>query len=212
MTQSEFEKQLESLPAVGEIEQYETAIYALAQRVTTAQRKHLFGLLRGRPESLRLTPEQRISRAVRRSTMRINIGETFSDLHELNHIATGFEYFLPPLLAEKYPHWKHESFDGMFFLPIRKTGDLEAELYGMSILISDQTLTPIHMHLKCSDQPDKIDRMECRVGARGEGTGQMQRIPWAEWRHEPLAKLPPSYNEVDWVVYGIIYGARPVGT
>jgi hypothetical protein len=123
----------------------------------------------------------------------------------LRRVCVGLEYFLPPLLVDVYPYWKGESLDGFFFSEARKTGPGQAELYGMCILISDQTLTPVHIHTRVATSEEKINWMECRLGKRGEGKGDMERVPWHQWHNEPFVALPNSKERVDWV-YRVTFG------
>lgn len=156
-------------------------------------------LIQNRLSNCHLTSEERICRALRRAIEYIKDGADIVETLELRRICYGLEYFIPAVLAKVYPHWNEESLDGIFCSEARKLNPEWAEFYGMCILISDQTLTPIYIQLKITPTEDKIKGMECRIGKRGSGKGEMERIPFARWRNNPLAELPISKEKVDWV-------------
>ena len=81
---------------------------------------------------------------------------------------SGLEFFIPQVLAEIHPEWKHESLDGFYPVVARKTGEGEAEIFGLCILISDQTTTPFHLRLQSSPSSDEVSWLECRLGEAGE--------------------------------------------
>jgi hypothetical protein len=80
----------------------------------------------------------------------------------------GLEYYLPEVLRRTHSEWKHESLDGFWPLAFQKTGSTSAELFGMCMLISDQTLTPIHLHIQASPTADEISWLHCKLGEAGE--------------------------------------------
>jgi hypothetical protein len=203
MTDEEFQHLLSSLPGLPFLEDYEEAVSDLSKIATHEQRAKLWEMLRDTAKSPRLTPEQRISRALHSVLGRIIDGADFLDTRELRRVGIGLEYFLPPVLAEIYPYWKGESLDGFYFSEARRIGPEQAELFGACVLISDQTVTPVHIRLWVARSEEKIDRMECRLGKRGTGKGDMERT---RWRHDPCIGLPSSKELVDWV-YKITFGA-----
>jgi hypothetical protein len=120
-------------------------------------------------------------------------------------VLVGLEYFLPSVLAELYPHWKGESFDGFFLSEASKTDARKAELRGVCILISDQTITPFHVRLKISQSEERIDWMECRVGKKGDGKGGMERILYSRWHGHLYSYLQKSLQPIDWA-YKVTFG------
>jgi hypothetical protein len=207
MTDEEFQTRLASLPGPPYFEEWEAAAFDLFKVGTREQKAMLLEMRRNIPSSLRLTPERRISRALRSSLNRTVEGAEFMEAPEFRGIGIGLENFLSSRLAEAYPYWEHESLDGFSFCEAQKTGPYQAELFGVCILISDQTVTPIHVRLKVSPSEDKIDWMECNLGKRGTGEGGMERVPWPRWRNNRSVGLPKSKDLVDWV-YKIIVGER----
>ncbi|WP_425615196.1 hypothetical protein NA78x_005096 [Anatilimnocola sp. NA78] len=103
-------------------------------------------------------------------------GASIAHSDQIQKLFSGLEYFLPQVLSASYPEWEHESLDGFLPLVARKTGDGEAEIFGLCIIISDQTLTPIHLHIQASKTKDEVSWVDCKLGEAGEHG--MVRIPW----------------------------------
>jgi hypothetical protein len=143
-------------------------------------------------------PERRIARALRALLERVEPGGALPDTIQLLVVLSCLESFIPGLLAETYPHWTGESLDGFFLAKRKKLGDGKAELRGMSILISDQAVTPFHLRMRLSGVADEIDWMECRLGRRGDGAGGMNRVPWSQWDGRTHALLQDSFESIAW--------------
>ncbi|MFC1757392.1 hypothetical protein ACFL2H_01315 [Planctomycetota bacterium] len=80
------------------------------------------------------------------------------------------------MLGEVHAFWKHESLDGVFHERAIKTSEGQAEIAGLCILISDQTLTPYHVQLRVAPNVEEIEWLDCRVGEIRDDT--MVRIPY----------------------------------
>jgi hypothetical protein len=199
VSDDEFQKFLNSLPNAVSAPEYQEALDDLFSTAGREQRKILLELARQVPPGSRLTAERRLARALRQAVANRVDGESFLDTRELKRMCTGLEYFLPRILAELYPHWQRESFDGFYFAEARRTGPLQGEFYGMAILISDQTITPIDVEIRALDSEEQIAWVKCRVGQRGTGKGSMTRIPWERRRANELCDLPEDRDSVDWV-------------
>jgi hypothetical protein len=119
---------------------------------------------------------------------------------------TGLEFFLPQVLAEIYAEWNHESLDGILPQVARKTGNGEAEIFGLCILISDQTLTPLHVRLQVAASNDEISWLECRLGKHGKNG--MVRTPYSSSAAaKRLHALGGKPELIDWV-YKVTFGPR----
>jgi hypothetical protein len=199
MRYEEFQTCLAQLPGPPYLEDFEAAAFALYRAGTREQRAVLLEMRRRIPESDRLTPERRISRALRFALERIGNGAGFLDASEHRGLLLGLEFFIPATLSNKYPYWNHESLDGFFLSKAEKVDAETAQLVGVCILISDQTVTPFEAKLKVSSLEEKIDWMECRVGQRSKGNGDMERTPHSRWRHNPLIGMENSKEPIDWV-------------
>jgi hypothetical protein len=133
------------------------------------------------------------------------LGTDVIDSPELDEVLGDLECFLPSILAEVYSYWKNESLDGIFLSEARKIDSCKAELAGACILMSDQSVTLLNIRLKVSACEEKIEWMECRLGKRGEETGEMECIPYARWRHKALALARDPIESIDWV-YKVTFG------
>lgn len=152
--------------------------------------------------------EQNICRSLRTVLAGLLHGASINDSEHFREILSGLEFFLPhQVLNEVYCEWDHESLDGIIPMLARKTGEGEAEILGLCILISDQTLTPVHIRLQIAASTDEVSWLECRLGERGK-TG-MVRVPCDS--HEALAKriyaLDRKQDRIDWV-YKVTFGER----
>jgi hypothetical protein len=109
-------------------------------------------------------------------------------------------------LRKSHPEWENESLDGIYPEVARKTGVDEIEIIGLCIIISDQTLTPVHLRLQLDSIDDAVSWLDCRLG---ESTaGGMLRVSYSRSivygsKLNVLARL----DSIDWV-YRVGYGER----
>ena len=71
-----------------------------------------------------------------------------------------------------------------------------AELTGMCILITDQTLTPFHVGLRVAATADGIEWVHCRLGERADGG--VLRVPYASTRWRKRLHVLNT-STVEWV-------------
>jgi hypothetical protein len=140
-------------------------------------------------ELIKLSPEQLLSRELRSILANLASGTNISELIANTEVLTALEYFLPSELAKIDPYWLRESLDGFFISDARKIGMDTAKFTGVCILISDQTTTPFELRLKVRSSDDKIDWMECKLGAGGSGAGGMRRTPFPLWQKNHFAAM-----------------------
>ena len=131
---------------------------------------------------------------------------TLEDTEELRNALSALEWFLPGVLQEIHSEWKYESLDGIYPALARKIGDDEIEIIGLCCLISDQTLTPLHLLLQLDSTQDAVSWLECWLG---ENTGNgMRRVPYASANvHGTMLHILRRLDSIDWV-YHVGYGAR----
>ena len=89
----------------------------------------------------------------------------------------------------------------------RKTGAGQAEIFGLCIIISDQTLTPLHVQLQVAVSADEISWLECRLGERGEQ--RMVRTPY-KYRNAITKRfflMEGKADQIEWV-YKVTFGHR----
>lgn len=78
------------------------------------------------------------------------------------------EFLVPSVLRRRHPEWGGESLDGLRFSSAVKTGELSAQLTGLCILISDQSVTPFRLSIRLSDSGG-LARLRIRLGEPGGG-------------------------------------------
>jgi hypothetical protein len=135
------------------------------------------------------------------------IGESIWDHPQIGDVTWRLERFIPAVLGEIHCEWQHEGLDGIFPLVFRKTEGGEAELFGLCLLISDQTLTPIHVRLQVAVSSDEVSWLECRLGEMGDQG--MMRIPYEFEgpRQKRIHALEGRKDLIDWV-YKVTFGER----
>ena len=110
-------------------------------------------------------------------------GARIEESEDLRELLGALERYLPEVLRRAYPEaWRCESLDGLYLAGAIKTGVRTAELTGMCILITDQTLTPFQVGLRVAATADHIEWVHCRLGERLDG--ELLRVPYAstKWR------------------------------
>lgn len=126
------------------------------------------------------------------------IGERIAELEGFRDLLVGLESFVPQLLRELYPEWKRESLDGIYPWVARKTGEGTAEIFGLCIMITDQTLAPLHIRFQVGRSGDEISWAELRLGERGQNG--MVRMPYLSPSNvdQLLHRLEGRANLIDW--------------
>ncbi len=149
--------------------------------------------------------EQDLSRSIRAVLADLPDGARIPDSEEFREVNLGLEYFLPEVLREIHPEWRHESLDGIIPLVARRTRQGEAEIVGLCILISDQTLTPLHLFLQIAPSVDEVSWLECRLGEKGKHG--MVRTPYDKMSSKRLYALEGNADGIEWV-YKVTFGER----
>lgn len=155
--------------------------------------------------------EEIISSSLRTILADLPIGAPIDDSGEFRKdVLNGLEFFLPVILREIHNEWKYESLDGIYPVVARKTGAGEVDIFGLCILISDQTLTPLHLRFQIASFEDEISWLECNLGEQGEQG--MVRIPYdalnaAFKRVYGVWALEGNSDKIDWV-YKVTFGER----
>lgn len=145
------------------------------------------------------TPERRICSALGPILQRTNINADFVEDPEVQALLIGMEFYLPEILREIYSYWNVESLDNFYLSEARKIDTDTADIRGVCILISDQTITPFHVTIKLSPTRAEIEGVNCRLGKSGKGDGNMDRVPWTQWRDHKHLHLKASLERIDWV-------------
>jgi hypothetical protein len=126
---------------------------------------------------------------------------------EFRDFLIGLEFFIPEALRGIHAEWDEESLDGILPNFGQKTAELEVELFGLCILISDQTLTPIHVQLQISDSTDEVSWLECELGEVSDQG--MMRTPYRSRAAATarISALGNSPDRIDWI-YKVGFGKR----
>jgi hypothetical protein len=154
--------------------------------------------------------EQSVSRSLRGILADLANGASIPDSEQFHDALRALEVFVPEILAEVYSEWKQGGLDLDGVLPVlaRKTGDGEAEIFGLCVLISDQTVTPLRVSLQVAASEDKISWLECRLGERGKHG--MVRAPYESGATpKRLYALEGRVDSIEWV-YKVTFGQRRV--
>jgi hypothetical protein len=151
--------------------------------------------------------EQLVSRWLRSVLEALPKGAPVNHSKQFREMSLALERFIPEVLRDVDSEWEDESLDGFLPLYAIKTKEQEMEVYGLCIIISDQTLTPIHLRIRAAVSTDEIEWMRCRLGER-QGGG-ITRVPYsAEAIRRMLAGLAGREEEIGWV-YKAEFGQEP---
>jgi hypothetical protein len=151
--------------------------------------------------------EEAVSRSLRLVLNGLTNGAAIEDSENFRNLLSGLEFFLPSVLGEVHQEWRNENMDRIFSAVARKTGPNEAEIIGLCILISDQTLTPIQVRIRVSATKDEIEWIECNVGESGEGRGGMLRTPYNAMSGRQLMAVAERVSVIDWA-FRVGFGER----
>ncbi len=133
------------------------------------------------------------------------VGESIEASENLTELLDALEFFLPSILADAFPSpWRHESFDAFRLASARKTGQHQAELLGLGLLISDQAWTPVHVVIRVAPGVGGVAWVRCRVGDGGEGGHRMTRLPYgADETSVLLDSVREHASDIDWA-YSVV--------
>ena len=148
--------------------------------------------------------EQQLAQELRAVLSCVSVGGSIDESESLRDALTSLEVYIPAVLREIHDEWRYESLDGFYSTVARKTRDYELELVGLCILISDQTLTPLHIRLEISPDEDEIVWLECKLGEAGRDG--MVRIPYGSTRVGKLANAD-RIKTIEWV-YRVGFGEQ----
>jgi hypothetical protein len=165
------------------------------------------------------TDEQRCSRALRAIPAELPSGASFAELQtkEYRKFLSGLDWFISDVLAEIHPEWMNQktmtsrAMDGIVPLVARKTGDREAELFGICYLLVNEARShataPLHVRLQIAPNAEEITWFECRLGERGKDG--LEEPPYNALAVFPKRYylLDGKYEQLDWF-YEVTFGER----
>jgi hypothetical protein len=150
--------------------------------------------------------EKSIAAGIRAALAPLPVGANIESTDEFRYVLGALERYIPEMLRELHPEWEDESLDGILPAVARKPAPNEIELIGECILISDQTLVPVHLRMQVADDNDEICWLECRLGERVEGI--MKRVPYK--RSYAIGRTMDAVagvRRLDWF-YAVTFGQR----
>ena len=109
-------------------------------------------------------PEQRVCERLAPLLVQHAVGDSLGDIKSQRDLMNSFEFFLAEIIRKSHPEWNHESLDGVYPKFFRKTAEREADLLGLALFISDQTLTPIHFQIQLSSKLNRVSWVDLRLG------------------------------------------------
>ncbi len=130
------------------------------------------------------------------------------DLDNLDEFLSAIEHVLEDALAQEHPFWQSEFLDGILPAFARKTGPCEAEILGLCVLISGQTVAPIRVCIAVARDVDRIAWLECKLGQKGNGAGGLWHLPYSHNISKDLHSLDCYSHEIDWA-YCVKIGSPP---
>ena len=105
-----------------------------------------------------------------------------------------------------HKEWQYESLDGLYCRVFRKTSSNEIEIVGLANLITDQTLTPIHLQLQLSPRHDCVSWIDLKLGERiGD---RFRREPYSVSQvNGTMLHVVERLDTIDWF-YHVGFGKR----
>jgi len=150
--------------------------------------------------------EQRVCEHLDGILAETSAGATFDDSDTFGDLLTALQFFIPEVLREIHDEWKGEGLDGIYSKVARKVGNHEIEIIGICCLISDQTLTPLHVRIQTSLAVDHVAWLDCRLGEHTGGG--MRREPYSSSTvHGTMLHVVERLDSIDWF-YQVGYGDR----
>ncbi len=136
-----------------------------------------------------------------------SVGDSIDDSDACRDLLAALQFFLPEVLGEIHKEWKlGEGLDGIYSAIAKKTADHEFEIIGLCCLISDQTVTPLHLCLQVSPSAECVTWVDCRLGEQ-TGTG-IRREPYGSSKvHRTMLHVVQRLDSIDWF-YHVGYGKR----
>jgi hypothetical protein len=151
--------------------------------------------------------EEIVSQTLRTILAGLPIGAGIDDSEEFRCALTALDWFLPGVLAEIHPEWTGQGLDGTYPHVARKTGEREVEIFGLTNFVSDQKMTPIHLHLQLSSATDEVSWLELRLGERGEHGMVKQPYTSEVAIYRRLHALSCREETMEWV-YSVTFGEK----
>lgn len=139
--------------------------------------------------------EKLLARSLCDAVADIPVGERLDASRLQADIGIGLQVWVPEV-----PGWEEESVDGFRFSEARMTADLEAELIGLGLLISDQTWTPAALRAAGFTDPRLALGLCMRARCAWWGTAGVVRMPHGSRDAERVLLRPVAeLRAIPWV-------------
>jgi hypothetical protein len=102
--------------------------------------------------------------------------EVVTDSPALDELLVTLEYLTSRWLREHCEGFSGESLDGILLGSCKRRGELDLEIGGTAILITDQTETPIALRMRANPTADHLLECLCRVGEPEPESGDLLRL------------------------------------
>lgn len=132
----------------------------------------------------------------------VAVGASF-DIAPSSRLCAALELIIPQVLSRSYDEWANESIDGVFVARATKSGPLLAEILGTCILISDQTVAPVHVQIGLSHSRTGVDLLRVFLGEPGSGALGISGPPChSRAASDLLANVADRAGQIEWSYLG----------
>jgi hypothetical protein len=140
---------------------------------------------------------------------RTSVSTSLLDGGELRELLSALEWFLPQVPGSgDFRFWSYEGLDGIYPLRTDVISSRSIEIYGLALLISDQTLIPLYARLAASDDGEAIAWVHCKMGELDRGAERrLIRVPYEHLNRE-MRKLRDRADPIAWA-FTALRGTRP---
>ena len=165
---------------------------------------------KGQTRSTLLPGEEQTARLVRSLLKGKAVGDSVYLPGKQMGEANPLEWFVYSAISEVYEDdkdWKRECLDGLYPELMTKRGKREIEIFGLCILMTDQTLVLVHLRLQIAPQKDEVNWFECRLGERGRSG--LVRTPYRSLSKavKRIYSVGGNPDAIDWF-YAVTFGER----
>ncbi|MBX9680161.1 MAG: hypothetical protein K2X38_15480 [Gemmataceae bacterium] len=151
--------------------------------------------------------EFRFNRSLRQALAELSNDANLPDSEQFREALTSLRYFIPEVLREIHRECNFLGLDDIWPVAARKTGEGEAEIFGVCCEVQNQTLMPLHVHIQVAASDDGISWLECRLGERGQEGMVREPYHLLGAMIKRFRALDRRVDRIDWV-YKATFGRR----
>jgi hypothetical protein len=150
--------------------------------------------------------ESNVCKRLRALLASLPIQAMIEESEDLTMVLVSLGWLVAEVMLEVHPEWKYENLDDIYPELSQKIGENEIEIIGLCNLMSDQSLTPLHLGLQIDPKEDTVSWLECWLGeATAEG---MLRVPYdANIIIASQLNVLKRLDFIEWV-YHVQFGER----